>query len=172
MFYFRVFELLRCFIIGFSWFSEINRVFYFRVFMNIHSRDKSLSLNFRFIIGYPPYYIKLHENGQTIWFSESIRIKWRNNWDPYFNRHKTNKNNKPSLFGANPNKMVPKSRTLNFFIYFLTISCSKISKKWQKTTKTIIYRDDRPSSVSKLIRLHYIRCMLIMSLKIERLSTM
>ena len=30
-------------------------MFYFRVFMNIHSRDKSLSLNFRFIIGYPPY---------------------------------------------------------------------------------------------------------------------
>ena len=97
-------------------------------------------------------FIKLHENGQTIWFSESIRIKWRNNWDPYFNRHKTNKNNKPSLFGANPNKMVPKSRTLNFFIYFLTISCSKISKKWQQTLKTIIDRYDRPSSVRGLIK--------------------
>ena len=30
-------------------------MFYFRVFMNIHSRDKSLSFYFRFIIGYPPY---------------------------------------------------------------------------------------------------------------------
>ena len=71
MFYNRVFEPFRCFILEFSnltmfynrvceqaiRFSSRNRVFYFRVFMHINSRDESPSLNFCFILGYPPYQV-------------------------------------------------------------------------------------------------------------------
>ena len=50
MFYFRVFELLSCFIIGFSWFSERNRVFYFRVFRDsIHVIKKIQTIEKHFL---------------------------------------------------------------------------------------------------------------------------
>ena len=58
VFYNRVFEKFGCFIRvreHLTWFSERNLVFYNRIYMHVHSRDKSLSLNFCFIIGYPPY---------------------------------------------------------------------------------------------------------------------
>ena len=48
MFYNRVCEHLKSF-------SKRNRVFYNRVFMHIHSRDKSHSQTFCFIIGFIPY---------------------------------------------------------------------------------------------------------------------
>ena len=55
MFYFRVFELLRYFIIGLANtrtnFSNRNRVFYNRVFVHFNSRDESLSQTFCFIPG-------------------------------------------------------------------------------------------------------------------------
>ena len=64
MFYFRVFELFRRFTRvceDTNRFSKRNRVFYNRVFMHIHSRDKSPWQTFCFIIG-SPRIIKLKTN--------------------------------------------------------------------------------------------------------------
>ena len=46
-----------CLLLWLGWRSLVprNQVFYNRVFMRIHSRDKSLSLNFDFMIGLSPY---------------------------------------------------------------------------------------------------------------------
>ena len=55
MFYFRVFELLRYFIIGLANtrtnFSNRNRVFYNRVFVRFHSRDETSFTNYLFLPG-------------------------------------------------------------------------------------------------------------------------
>ena len=70
MFYIRVFEHL-------TWVLARNPVFYFRVFMHIKARNKTLSQTFCFVIGYPGYmhfhHSKIRPNIWSMTFDDLIR---------------------------------------------------------------------------------------------------